>query len=645
MDQTQDSSDLLDDTQGILTEGSVQDQDRVLDRTLIVPCSAGWLWKYRRMRRRMRQRNANARKTPTDPHPAPRGDCHSPLRSRDIHPPKAAVQGIATVFHSPARRHSDWPEPLQGRQASPRKEVDPARREQQQWPVRVMDFNLERFPREDKQARYNGASPSLHEHPPLSSGVSEMEQTQDPVDPLDDTQGNLTEALVQGGVLDRIRSSPGSTRSLWRYRRMRRMNTNARKTPTNPHPAPRGDCHSPLRSRDIHFPKEAVKGIATVFHSPARRHSDWPEPLQGRQASPRKEVGGARKEVGGARKEVDPARREQQQRPVRGMDFNLPEPSQASTNQIFTVSKGSPHCSPLSGRLQRQSSSPAVRSPAQTLRSSGSDEPRVMESSTVPSSPVRQQGSFKTKWRNQEGYGGSTDAFARCSDSDFREAKKARYNGASPPSLHTHPPVSPRRRLYHQDCHGPSLLRSDSPRSSSATGSHSFQQHHSSALPLFLASRGRLEDEFTKYYHKYICLGKSSPSDHRSCHCCATRLQASRGSASSFSSSASALSALALSPHRSVLRKRVRELGQDMSLQSKRLRECNPSPGSSRHHVEKLRLSRSSSVPLTSTRLESPEENAYQSRARASLKFSNHSPLWRGRREPRPDGLLRSQQW
>ncbi|CAL8306929.1 unnamed protein product [Lota lota] len=422
----------------------------------------------------------------------------------------------------------------------------------------------------------------------IMDGVSEMEQTQaSGMGLLDNTQGNLVDVLVQpedqDEELERTLSSHGSTlielfpqmitqmgkachrqhvfeaadSVLQRYRRMRQTNGNARKTTK---PTPREGCHHLSQSCDKHNLK-AVESSAAVFHSPARRDSNRTEPLQMWRAPPESEV-------------VRVRRDEQRTIPV---DFYSSKPSQATMNQTFTVSMG---------KRPGQSYSTALQSPAQSQMFNRSNSPYVMERYTILNSPVRQQGSFKTKWRNHEGYGGSPKAFARHSNTVCLEghSREARYNPASPSSIHEHHSLSPKRRLYYQDCHSPSQLRSDSPRSSLAAGLPRFKRHHSFDSSLrpdgIMHTPDKIEEEFTKLYHKFVCLGKSTLSERFPCRCCAGRLEANRGRSSS---SASTLSALALSPHRSNLRKRIRDLDQQKFPMSKRPREWTSSPGSLRH--------------------------------------------------------------
>ncbi|KAL6107543.1 uncharacterized protein ACO6RY_18292 [Pungitius sinensis] len=95
----------------------------------------------------------------------------------------------------------------------------------------------------------------------------------------------------------------------------------------------------------------------------------------------------------------------------------------------------------------------------------------------------------------------------------------------------------------------------------------------------------KLDEDFLKLYHKFVCQSRSSSFSGLPCRFCA------RNSEAGGAPSSSALAALALSPHRSLLRKRHRELDRDAHPQSKRYRDehCPSSPGSKRYGTEMLR--------------------------------------------------------
>lgn len=150
-------------------------------------------------------------------------------------------------------------------------------------------------------------------------------------------------------------------------------------------------------------------------------------------------------------------------------------------------------------------------------------------------------------------------------------------------SLSTPPqrPVVPLRMLHHQDPH-----QLHSPQSA---GRHKLRRHLSfdSSLKPIQYSPKKVDEDFMKLYHKFVCQNKSAFLNGPPCRLCA------RNSAASRDHSSSALAALALSPHRAILRKRHRELGWDSHPQSKRFREeyGTYSPGSRRHRWERLRRS------------------------------------------------------
>ncbi|XP_072246038.1 uncharacterized protein [Leuresthes tenuis] len=135
--------------------------------------------------------------------------------------------------------------------------------------------------------------------------------------------------------------------------------------------------------------------------------------------------------------------------------------------------------------------------------------------------------------------------------------------------------------LYPQDFHQSLQPQSRSPVAArAADGHHRLGQHLS--FDSSLASRStsyspkKVDEDFMKLYHKFACLNKSTFFNGPPCRLCARSSKATRGHSSSD---------LAMSPHRSVLRKRHRELGWEGEPQTKRSREeyCTYSPGSKRH--------------------------------------------------------------
>ncbi|PWA14514.1 hypothetical protein CCH79_00011198 [Gambusia affinis] len=132
----------------------------------------------------------------------------------------------------------------------------------------------------------------------------------------------------------------------------------------------------------------------------------------------------------------------------------------------------------------------------------------------------------------------------------------------------------------------------------------------------------KVEEDYLRVYHKFVCQNKSAPFDALPCRLCGRRSEAGR--TSSFTS----LAALALSPHRSILRKRDREQRCDGDPQSKRLRYENYafSPGSKRHSDEMLRRRRSpkpSAVPYSPGKHRSQESTAY-----LDAWMDRHQPLF-----------------
>ena len=174
-----------------------------------------------------------------------------------------------------------------------------------------------------------------------------------------------------------------------------------------------------------------------------------------------------------------------------------------------------------------------------------------------------------------------------------------------------HRPTVQPRMLYAQDSHHP--LRPQLPSPQSAGERHRLRRHlsfdssilqstHVSYLPK------KIDEDFLKLYHKFVCQDKSSPFKGALCRYCARSSEASRVHSSS------ALAALALSPHRSLLRKRHRVMSWDCHPQSKRPRDENSSPGSKRHQMLRCHLSAS--------------ENGLP-RDRFSFSLSKHSPFQR----------------
>ncbi|XP_029285861.1 uncharacterized protein LOC115007227 [Cottoperca gobio] len=296
-------------------------------------------------------------------------------------------------------------------------------------------------------------------------------------------------------------------------------------------------------------------------------------------------------------------RREQHQ-PVLVMDFSaLSEtsmPKENLLNETFTVSEAS--------RLVEQPSTytfspsrpcypaakvsldPSLKSKrlsltAHSLQTDGcsmyaSESPSVKERTVIYGSPVRKS---PLQARVMTSLSRSPHAFSRSPKAHSVERLRLM---STPPQK----PTVPLRMLNPQDSHHSLHPPLRSPQSATAAESrHRLRRHLSfdSSLPSFHVpySPKKLDEDFLKLYHKFVCQNKSSFFKGLSCRLCARSSEASRGPSSS------ALAALALSPHRSVLRKRHRELNWDSHPQSKRSRDeyCPSSPGSKRHGKELLR--------------------------------------------------------
>ena len=136
--------------------------------------------------------------------------------------------------------------------------------------------------------------------------------------------------------------------------------------------------------------------------------------------------------------------------------------------------------------------------------------------------------------------------------------------------------MSPRK--HHQCSDSPSKIYS---RQSTAWTGRSFDVStcHYSSIP---HSPKRIDMEFQRVYHRLVCLAKPGPLAVPPCSVCARNIEANR-----------AMAALALSPHRSLLRKRHRELDSESLRSNKRSRgRCDMnSPSSLRHLRETLKPS------------------------------------------------------
>ncbi|XP_054459092.1 uncharacterized protein si:dkeyp-117h8.4 [Anoplopoma fimbria] len=352
----------------------------------------------------------------------------------------------------------------------------------------------------------------------------------------------------------------------------------------------------------------------------------------------------------------------EQHQPVLVMDFSGPSetfmPRESSLNETFTVSEASrlgeqpSTCTFSPSRLfqlaARAPTDPSLRSrrlslPSHSLQTDlcstyASETSR--ERPDIYGSPVRQSPS---RARMLSGLSRSPHGFSRSPKTYSGES----LSRVSPrPRLISTPPQKPAvplRMLHPQDSHHHLHPQLRSPHSAAAEGRHGLRRHLSfdSSLPSFRVSYSpkKLDEDFLKLYHKFVCQSKSSFFNGLHCRLCARSSDTSRGPSSS-SSSSSSLAALALSPHRSLLRKRHRELDWDSHPQSKRYRDesCQSSPGSKRHGTEMLRrclspseygLSYSSRKPNMFERFNMQQQQQQQQQQQRSA--DSHQETWMSR--------------
>ncbi|XP_078024639.1 uncharacterized protein LOC117254071 [Epinephelus lanceolatus] len=323
-------------------------------------------------------------------------------------------------------------------------------------------------------------------------------------------------------------------------------------------------------------------------------------------------------------------RREEHQS-VLVMDLSGPsKPREGSLNETFTMSKVSqPGEQPSTYTLSpsrpcyptaKASLDPSLRSKRLSLTAHSpqtngcftyaSESTAARERPDIYNSPVRQS---PLQARMMTSLSRSPRAFSRSpkapsSESFSREPTRPRLISTPPQKL-----AVPERMLYPQDSHLSLYTQLRSPQSATpAGGCHRLRRHLSfdSSLPSIRISYSpkKLDEDFLKLYHKFVCQSKSSFFNGHPCRLCARSSEASRGPSSS------ALAALALSPHRSLLRKRHRELDWRSHPQSKRSRDeyCTYSPGSKRHGREMLR------------RCLSASEYEHDSLSYNSMKHSNN---------------------
>ncbi|XP_019936920.2 uncharacterized protein [Paralichthys olivaceus] len=286
--------------------------------------------------------------------------------------------------------------------------------------------------------------------------------------------------------------------------------------------------------------------------------------------------------------------------------FETSKSQETSLSQIYTMSEqlGEQPCTYVGSpsrpcyRSAKSSLDQSLRSKRHSLSAHSAQAPgcstyasevSFAERSGIYSSPVRQS-PLKSQMINslsRSPYAFSRSPKDRSVESFSREPVRGRSRSTSLSST-PQKPVVPQRMLYPQNSHPSLQPQLHSPQSATA-GRPRLRRHLSfdSSLPSTGVSYSpkELDEKFLTLYHKFVCLNKSSFFNSHPCRICARYPEASRARSSS------ALAALALSPHCSILRKRNRELGWGDHPLSKRSRdECyTSSPGSKRHGNEMVR--------------------------------------------------------
>ncbi|KAM4739275.1 uncharacterized protein FYW61_003808 isoform 2-T2 [Anableps anableps] len=316
------------------------------------------------------------------------------------------------------------------------------------------------------------------------------------------------------------------------------------------------------------------------------------------------------------------------------------EPQEISLDETFVVSELSPRTRAHLGEQSPVDAASPSRRPCATANSSvdpsfrlgrlsvSSHSPEALtcapETACVPparpdiyGSPVRQS-PFKaratsTLSRSPLGFNRSPRKYDwDCSREPVRP--RSLSTSMSSPSKR---PVVLLKMLYPQDSSQSSRPRPLSPLPSQAANSQrrlrwNFSFDSSLSRPISHSPK-KVDEDFRKVYHKFVCQNKSAGFDALPCRLCGRSSEARRGL--SFTS----LAALALSPHRSILRKRHREQRCGSPPQSKRLRDETYaySPGSKRHRDEMLRrcLSHSEMERPPSAVLYSPSKHRTQESA------------------------------
>lgn len=266
-------------------------------------------------------------------------------------------------------------------------------------------------------------------------------------------------------------------------------------------------------------------------------------------------------------------------RPVRVIDFSeTTQPRNVPLNETFIVSEVFPRRQLHLGEHvlknttgPSQTSSGTSRSSKETLlhltKSSHSAESStysreaqaVAKRPDVYSSSVRQS-PFKTKMMTS--FSRSPQAFSRgLQETSTSRCSTESLRLGSPPVSLLSSPKGPAVQ--------PTMLHPPSSRPQAAhraDGHRRFRRHLSFDSSLSCSascSPKKVDEEFVKLYHKLVCQNKSIFFNSLPCRFCARSSEVSRGHSSS-------LAALSLSPHRSVLWKRHREMESSSCPKSKR---------------------------------------------------------------------------
>ncbi|XP_023195654.1 uncharacterized protein LOC102236697 [Xiphophorus maculatus] len=304
------------------------------------------------------------------------------------------------------------------------------------------------------------------------------------------------------------------------------------------------------------------------------------------------------------------------------------KPQEMSLNKTFTVSEYSPR---KQTHLADQIPINAKSSPDSFFRlrrlSVSSDGPEVSAAETL-SVPERPD-IYRTpaKERTASALCRSPLAFSRRKyDEDWsREPMKPRSLSPSMSSPSKRPVVLVKIFDPQDSTQSPRQRPVLPPPARAETSHRRFRRNlsYDSSLPgRAYQSPKKVEDDYLRVYHKFVCQRKSAPFDALPCHLYGRSFEAER--TASFTS----LAALALSPHRAILRKRHREQRCDGHPQSKRLRYENYaySPGSKRHSDEMLRRCQSpkpSAVPYSPCKHRSQDSTAY-----LEAWMDRHQPLF-----------------